>query len=189
VKRSVAQTYDGRNAPTEMYANLGALIKTLPEDGEIRVRYGIYTGSRTYGPMERMDVERRTVRVPCWIYAVKFDSAGERNERDIQILLGSSNDTSRAKYLIAEIPGPVENGLNEGIFERVRQQLGSLLPDQPLGSSFRRVTPQQVIVEGSLFFDGVRTLGRLDDPSGSMPSPATVWEIHPVTSIVAATAE
>jgi len=186
VKRSVAQTYDGRNAPVEMYANLGTLLNTLPEDGEIRVRYGIYNGERTYGPMERMDVERRAVRVPCWIYAVKLDSTGDQNERDIQILVGSSNDTSRARYLIAEIPAPFASGLNEDIFERVRQQLHDLLPDVALSSSFRRITPQQVILEGALFFDGVRTLGSLNDPSGNMPSPGTVWEIHPVTSIVAA---
>jgi hypothetical protein len=185
VKRSIALTSDGRNVPVENYASLTNLMKTLPDDGEVRVRYGIYNGSRTYGPVERMDVERRSVRVPCWIYAVRFDSTGDESERDIQLLVGTTNDSSRARYMIVEIPGP--NGINDELFDPPRRQLSALLQGYEMTSSFRRVQPRQAVVEGSLFFDGARSLERVNDPSGDLPIPSTVWEIHPVTSIMGAT--
>jgi hypothetical protein len=169
----------------EHFANLGTLMRSLPEDGEIRVRYGLYPDTKTYIPQERIDPERRNIRVPCWLYAVRFDTVGKESERDIQLLVGTSNDSSSARYMVAALPGILPNTPDVTLFEQTRNQLLGLLGDYEITTTFRRMTPRQVTVEGSLFFNAARTVSTLDDPSGKVLAPSTVWELHPVTSIMA----
>jgi hypothetical protein len=185
VSRSIAQTTSGRIAPVEHFASLNTLLRALPEDGEIRVRYGLYPDTKKYIPQERIDPERRNVRVPCWLYAVRYDTVGSASDRDIQLLVGTSNDTSSARFMIAALPGLIPNTPDVALFEQARNQLLALLGDYEITTTFRRMAPQQVTVEGSLFFNASRILSALDDPSGKALSPSTVWELHPVTAVMA----
>lgn len=159
-------------------------MRTLPEDGEIRVRNGIYSGPDAIAHEERLEEERRNVRVTCWLYAIRHDTTDIKREGDIQLVLGSTNDATTAAFLIAEIPAADPN-LTTGAdpFENTRRSLGILLPTYTITSEFRPMLPMSVTVEGSLFFDGQRSTESSGDTGPGWAKLTTVWEIHPLTAI------
>jgi hypothetical protein len=69
---------------------------------------------------------------------------------------------------------------------RARKQLVGLFPDHRLAETFYKPSrPIKVTVTGSLHFDGDHTAGGKDGPGPAGMKPATVWEIHPVSNLVA----
>jgi len=184
-KRSIAIGWKGATIPIEEFSDLASFMKSLPDDGEIRVRYGIYPGPRAFEPTSRFDRERRSIRVVCWLHGIRFDTTGDENERDLRLLIGSVQDTGAAVFMYAEIPGaaPWENEGNT--FESVRHQLAILVGVDTIPTGYTAIQPMQVTIEGSLFFDGRRDAGKRYDPGRERTDPLTVWEIHPVTSISA----
>lgn len=184
LKRSVAESSPGVPARPEVFTTLGGLMRTLPEDGEIRVRNGIYSGPDAIAHEERLEEERRNVRVTCWLYAIRHDTTDIKREGDIQLVLGSTNDATTAAFLIAEIPAADPN-LTTGAdpFENTRRSLGILLPTYTITSEFRPMLPMSVTVEGSLFFDGQRSTESSGDTGPGWAKLTTVWEIHPLTAI------
>lgn len=186
-KYSLARSASGGEVSAESFTSLDRLLDALPDDGEIRVRHGIYLG-KSRGPVSRFEEEQRTVRVSCWIHAVRFGTMADKNEEDIQLILGSSADSASARYLVAEIPGALTGSIDEPLFASARKQLTDMFPSTPISSRFQRVAPASVEIEGSLFFDGMRGVGRLSAWGADWARLSTVWEIHPVTSIAATVA-
>lgn len=182
-KRSLALGRNGTPVPMEEFSDLATFMGSLPDDGEIRVRYGIYPGARTIPLSSRFDRERRNIRVVCWLHSIRFDTTADENERDLQLLIGSTEDTNTAVFMYAEIPGPAPWESERNTFEAVRRQLAVLIGADSLLPEYTVRVPVQVTIEGALFFDGARDAGRRYDPGRRRTQPLTVWELHPVTAI------
>jgi len=181
----VATTSAGTVAPFEAFTTLGALLRTLPDQGEVRVRYGIYPGVQKNAPAQRFEQERRNVTVTCWLHAVRFDSAsGDENDRELQLLVATSADTVTATMMFARIPGPLR-GVGAKLqdeFTIAREQLADVVGERP-GPQLLWITPRQIVVEGGIFFNGLRDPGIRNDAQRNPARPLTVWEITPVVSV------
>jgi hypothetical protein len=167
----------------EIHGSLSSLMETLPDDAEYGARNGIFPGNGAYDPNTRLKGEQRNVRVNCWIHAIRYDSVSDPTERDIQILIGSSSDLSRSRLMIIEIPRARANGPDDPRFERARAEVARLIPAPAAFTGYHKTVARAAVVEGSLFFDGIHTPGSPSAPGPEWAKPATVWEIHPVTSI------
>lgn len=184
VRRRIAEESPGLAARTEIYPNLGMLLRSLPDDGEVRVRNGIYVGRNAYPHEDRLPEETRNVQVECWLHGVRQDTTNLKFEGNLELLVGTTDDPMTARFMIAEIPAGRDLPGEPGTFEPVRRQLRVMLGSYSIGREFKTMIPTHVIVEGSLFFDGWRTLAPPTNTTGpSAPRLATVWEIQPVVSI------
>ncbi|MBL7986658.1 MAG: hypothetical protein JNJ94_01180 [Chlorobi bacterium] len=185
VRRTVATTTAGTVAPFEAFPTLGGLLRTLPDQGEVRVRYGIYPGVKDHALAKRFDQERRNVTVTCWLHGVRYDSASaDDNDREVQLLIGTTADTATATIMFARIPGPLR-GVGAALqdeFTIAREQLADVVGERP-APQWRWITPRQVAVEGGLFFNGLRDPGIRNDAQRDPSRPLTVWEITPVISV------
>lgn len=184
VRRRVAEASPGLPARTEIYPNLGMLLRSLPDDGEVRVRNGIYVGRSAYAHEERLPEENRNVQVECWLHGVRQDTTNLKFEGNIELLLGTTDDPGTSRFMIAELPAGRDLPGEPGTFEPLRRRLHALLGSYPIRSEFRRMIPIRIVVEGSLFFDGWRGLTSSSSATGpSAPQPGTVWEIQPLVAI------
>lgn len=184
VRRHIAEESPGLAARTEIYPNLGMLLRSLPDDGEVRVRNGIYVGKNAYPHDERLPEETRNVQVDCWLHGIRQDTTNLKFEGNLELLVGTTDDPTTARFMIAEIPAGRDLPGEPGTFEPVRQQLRAMLGSYAIGREFKTMIPTRILVEGSLFFDGWRSLTSPTNTTGpSSPQLATVWEIQPVVSL------
>jgi hypothetical protein len=201
VKTSLART-GALLVPVEKFANLGALLASLPPDDYMQQKYKdlqtqLKQRTGDFGPPDRKPEELKSVEVMAWICAVKFEW-GKTGTNDFTVIL-SSNATAGAsaafmligvsglpvvKAATASNPRPTidTKSPDYAALLRARKQLVSLFPDHRLEETFYQPPrPIRVAVTGSMYFD---TRGRRDRaPDGMMP--ATVWEIHPVSNLFA----
>jgi hypothetical protein len=124
--------------------------------------------------MERTNEENRNVRVPVWIYAIKYES-----DQDWHVILGTDPSVSGPKtFFNAEISGvPANAAPSRATLLAVRESLDQILEnDLPSSSGYRKYDdPIPVLVEGSLFFDIDHQAGVVG-PTGMRPQ--TAWKIH-----------
>lgn len=186
VRRTVATTLAGTIAPFESFTTLGALLRTLPDQGEVRVRYGIYPGAKGNAPPKRFEQERRNVAVTCWLHGVRYDSASpDENDREVQLLIGTTADTATATMMFARIPGPLR-GVGVALqdeFTIAREQLADVIGGGSPLPQWQWIPPRQIVVEGGIFFNGLRDPGIRNDAQRDPARPLTVWEITPVISV------
>src|SRR5215468_8709425 len=112
VKTSLARS-GGRTVPVQNYADLGALLASLPPDKQMRQKYKDLHArspqtkgkqqSGDFGPQDRKPEELRNVQVSAWICAVKFEW-GKTGDNDFHVIL-SSNATAGAgaKFIGIEV--------------------------------------------------------------------------------------
>ena len=211
VKTSLARS-GGRTVPVQNYADLGALLASLPPDKQMRQKYKDLHArspqtkrkqqSGDFGPQDRKPEELRNVAVTAWICAVKYEW-GKTGDNDFHVIL-SSNATAGAgaEFITLEVsalpvvkaatktnPRPTINARSPDYptLLRARKQLVGLFLNHRLTETFYQ--PQQPIkvsVTGSLHFDGDHRAGAKGSPGPDGMKPATVWEIHPVSNLVAA---
>jgi hypothetical protein len=113
------------------------------------------------------------------LYATKKET-----DNDFHLLLGTDPSADNPRYMTAEISGlPRPDNAFSDVLRDARQQLKDFFGDSPLpGSRYVKFDPPvPVRVTGSLFFDIDHRPG---DVGTGRIRPDTVWEIHPVTSIV-----
>ncbi len=183
-RRSIAEERPGLAARVEVYPGLAMLLQSLPDDGEMRVRNGIYIGPNAYAHEERLPEEARHVQVDCWLHGVRQDTSNLRFEGTIELLLGTTSDPASSRFMIAEIPAGRDLPGEPGTFEMARNGLRALIGNYPIEREFRLMIPTSVVVEGSLFFDGWRgALAARQTTGSSAPQPITAWEIQPVVAI------
>jgi hypothetical protein len=128
--------------------------------------------------MVRAPEEQRNVRVPAWIYAIKYEA-----DQDWHVIIGTNPSGGTRTFFNAEVSGlPANAAAAFSTLKTVRQQLADILGDAlPAGASYRKLThPIPVVIEGSLFFDVDHPAGAVG-PTGMRPD--TAWEIHPVTKL------
>jgi hypothetical protein len=160
---------------TENFASVVPLLASIPADSLMLN----HTPQIQKNTNTRATEEERNVRVPAWIYAMKYEP-----DQDWHIIIGTDPSASGAKaFFNAEISGlPAATASSFGTLQAARNSLGTLLNNNLPGSAgFRKFnTPMPVTVEGSLFFD-------VDHPAGAVgPTnmrPTTAWEIHPITKL------
>jgi len=170
-------------ARLEIYPNLTLLLRSLPDDGDMRVRNGVYAGRNSYGYADRLPEEMRNVRVDCWLHGARQDTSDPRFEGNLELLLGTTDDPATCRFMIAEIPAGRDLPGEPGSFESVRQQVRALLGTYVIRSDFDAMIPTKIQVEGSLFFDGWRQSAMEQTTGPSAPRTATVWEIQPVVAV------
>lgn len=162
-------------APRKTFSDLAALVATLADDAAMVH----HTPDIERDTMTRAVEERRNVRVPAWIYAIKYES-----DQDWHVIVGTDPAAAGPRTLFnAEVSGlPPSSAVAFDRLHDVRQQLADLLGDAlPAGSSYHKLThPIGVVIEGSLFFDVDHAAGVVG-PAGLRPD--TAWEIHPVTKL------
>jgi len=158
------------------FADIEALAASLPSDAAM-VGHQPPIARDT---MTRVAEERRNVRVPAWIYAIKYEA-----DQDWHVILGTDPADRTPTFFNAEVSGlPARNTPAFKKLRKVRSDLATIFDfDLPGGSGyFAYAQPVPVVVEGSLFFD-------IDHPAGVVgPAgmrPATAWEIHPITKLSA----
>jgi hypothetical protein len=161
-------------APAESFADLGALLDSLPADAAMAKAPGMSQAEDS----RRLPQEERNVTVDAFIYA-----ASKETDNDYHLILGGNPSGMVIRYMNAEVSGLPASGPFLDTLKAARKQFtdpfGSLIP--PTG--YHRFNPPvPVKVSGSLFFD-VRHYPPGDvGPSGRKPK--TAWEIHPITNLV-----
>lgn len=137
--------------------------------------------------VERVEEEQSNVKVRGWLRAIKYEFADGSSEGDNDFHLIVSNyktQNAKQRFLNVEISGlPKTSGADKTVIRNTREQIADILGDVniPKGKYYKPASPIRVEIEGSLYFDGSHHPGQVG-PVGMRP--VTVWEIHPVTSIV-----
>jgi hypothetical protein len=170
-KTSIADT------EVEEFASLGALVHTLQSEDAMRNHDPEITEDET---MDRVDEERRNVRVPAFICAIKYEA-----DQDWHIIGAADADCDGPTFFNFEVSGlPKSSAASHDQLLDARNQLADLLDhDLPGPGTYRQYKetgPIPVIIQGSLFYDVDHVAGVVG-PQGMRPK--TSWEVHPVTSI------
>ncbi len=166
------------------YDNLGDLLIHLPNDIEMRNKYPDLKMHVHNFPEFRKTEELYNVEVTAWVHAVKYE--GGSGDRDFHIIIGNNPDTAFATFMNVEISGlPDSSSHNYKPLRDARKEFLELFSDYHFTTSFKRIDPPvKVTIKGSLFFDGDHNHSCGTCPGPSYAKPGTVWEIHPVYSIV-----
>ena len=165
------------------FDNLDKLLIYLPRDEFVRDKYPdlkIHSGD----PQRRKIEELHNVEVTCWVHAVKYE--GGNGDRDFHIIVGDLPDTADATFMNVEVSGlPPATSHNYQPLKEVRKEFLDLFEDYNFTTSFKRIDPpRKVKIKGSLFFDGGHNHSCGTCPGPSYAKPGTVWEIHPIYSII-----
>jgi hypothetical protein len=163
------------DAPMESFNDTNDLIATLPTHSKM-LEMGIDTDAGT----DRVDVEKRNVRVRAFLYAASIE-----NDNDFHLIIGRAPDKA-AKYMTAEISGLPPN--NSPFFDKLdeaRSAYFEFFGDGLPGTGYDFYDPPiEIEIEGSLFWDASHATGSRPGPTKLRPKMPVVWEIHPVTKIV-----
>ena len=188
VKTSIWRV-SGAVTPTVAFTDIPSLLASVPIDTAMRASHpeldmpaNSTADQKAAAPTTRFPEEQQNVSVPAYIWYV-----GKEADNDFHLILGSTADAT-ATYMNAEVSGLPPGGVDFDTLSQARAQLESLLGGRPDPSEgYRQLLPQlSVVVTGSLFFDGDHRPGEVG-PTGHQPK--TVWEIHPITNLQAATAQ
>lgn len=158
----------------EAFENIPALIASLQSDDEMRN----HTPSIQRDSNSRFNEEQRNVRVPAWIYAIKYEA-----DQDWHVIIGTDPSSSSKAFFNAEVSGlPPQSATAYDTLLEVRNQLAMILDnDLPQSGTYRKYSdPIPVIVEGSVFYDIDHAPGVVG-PTETRPK--TAWEIHPITKL------
>ena len=129
---------------------------------------------------DRVDEEKRNVRVKAFLYAASFE-----DDNDFHLIVGRDPSTA-AKYMTVEISGlPPDSANSFDKLNGARNAYFDFFGDGLPGTSYDFYDPPiQIEIEGSLFWDASHATGSRPGPSKLRPKMPVVWEIHPVTKIV-----
>jgi hypothetical protein len=172
-------------APPKSYANLHTLLVSLPKDSAMRAKYPALRQHVAKWPKTRLPEETRNVQIrSCWIVSAKHE-AGADGDRDFHVVI-SNSPTNFKEVMNAEVSAlPKPKNADSAQLRNLRAAFLGLATNPP-GSAFAHLNPpKHVLIEGSLYFDGDHNAGGDSDPGPARAKPKSVWEIHPVTRIVA----
>jgi hypothetical protein len=167
------------DAETEGFSDLNDLLSSLPaksvmtdHDPEIK----------TTATSNRVDEEKRNVRVSCFLYA-----ATQENDRDYHLILGRPPGATPEKYMTMELSGLPPKGFPAfAKLSAARRAFKQFFSDgqlpHPRGYDFYN-PPIPVVIEGSLFFDMTHAHGEGPGPKSLRPKMPVIWEVHPITKI------
>ncbi|HSQ54275.1 MAG TPA: hypothetical protein VLM40_00910 [Gemmata sp.] len=158
------------SAAVEEFADLRSLILSLPPDEEMTPLV------KKDWDFDRIEPERRNVRVTAYLFAVKKES-----DNDYHLLIDDDGDIEEGAKFNVEVAGIPDEGADRDAIRDVRDAFKAQFngnPPMQYKPFFN--PPKRVVIEGSLFFDRDHPAGAVG-PQGYRP--ASAWEIHPVKSI------
>jgi hypothetical protein len=166
------------DAPTENFTDLQKLIESLPTKKKMT---GHQPKIKTDAASNRVDLEKRNVRVRAFLYA-----ASREDDADYHLIIGRPRDKKPPMYMTIEISGlPPKSRKSFARLKGVRDAYKTFFSADLPGLSYDFYNPPIPIeVEGSLFFDMSHATGQGPGPQSLRKDIPTVWEIHPVTEIV-----
>jgi hypothetical protein len=121
------------------------------------------------------------VRVRAFLYA-----ASRENDNDFHLIIGRDPDLVPSLYMTMELSGlPPASSQHFTRLKAARAAYKAFFADDLPGASYDFFDPPIPIqIEGSLFFDMNHSTGGRPGPASLRPNMPTIWEIHPITSIV-----
>lgn len=171
-------------ATQENYNTLPQLLQTLTKDDDVGKKI------TTTGPTsKRIDLEKRNVTVQkAWLYTFC-----RQTDEDYHLIIGSSPDISKAKFLNIEISGlPKTPGTHYNKIVKARKQFFDFFGYGYNDCVVKSYTvkfknkPIPVSVSGSLFFDKLHYKQQGQIGPGwirEYGAKITYWEIHPISDI------
>ena len=187
--RKTSKTSIVRNKTTlkisspHIFANVGELLDFTLPDVDMKEKYSDLKVKTTN--KRRKTEELYNVEVVCWIHGVKYEG-GTDGDRDFHIIIGDDEDINEAKpFMNAEISGLPSSGKNLQPLHDVRKQFLDMFSSYNFNTEFEHIDPPvKVRLRGSLFFDGAHGHSCASCPGPSWAKPKTVWEIHPIYSVI-----
>jgi hypothetical protein len=159
----------------ETFAGLKPLFNPLPRDAKMSQHFPPLV-KKTGNTTPRIDLEKRNVRVPAWIYWVAKES-----DHDYHVVLGSTAElTSTTIFMNSEVSGLPEANPNKSPFPQRPAGIRATLANHENENGLF-VCPVAVIVIGSLLWDGEHRAPNAVGPEGLQPAKA--WEIHPIRQL------
>ncbi|MEY2489815.1 MAG: hypothetical protein QOC70_1757 [Verrucomicrobiota bacterium] len=169
VYRKTAKTSFSSGA-VKSVATLDSLLGPLPQDSTMSQQFPTLL---VKADTARIASEKRTVKVPAFIYWVASES-----DRDFHVILGSTAQlTSATIFMNSEVSGlpPAHPTLSP--FPQRRTDIRNILANhQNINGLFKPPVP--VFVTGSLLWDGEHRFPNNVGPESLRPTKA--WEIHPI---------
>ena len=176
--RRAAKLSVGTKAVEPTFTDLRALIATLPSKSAMVN----HTPPITTAPdSTRVKEEERNVRVVCWLYA-----ASREADNDYHLIVGRAPGQAPLTFMTVELSGlPPATAASFPAIKAARDSFNKFFGSNLPGSGFDFYpTPIPLMVTGSLFFDKTHATGTPPGPATLRPNIPTIWEIHPITSIV-----
>jgi hypothetical protein len=157
------------------FDGLKTLFNPLPSDAKMSQDFpGLVKKTGNTSP--RVDLEKRNVRVPGWIYWLAKES-----DRDYHVILGSTAQlTSATIFMNSEVSGLPETAPTKSPFPQRRAGIRAILAKHQNANGLF-VRPVSVTVTGSLLWDGEHRAPNTVGPEGLQPAKA--WEIHPIKQL------
>ncbi|HEX8173109.1 MAG TPA: hypothetical protein VF824_21425 [Thermoanaerobaculia bacterium] len=163
----------------EEFDDLTDLIDALTPDKKM-VNHKPKIGT---GPdQNRVDEEKRNVRVSCFLYA-----ASREDDNDFHLILGRDPKAKGKKvYMTMELSGlPPKSASSFKRLSAVRETFKDFFGSELPGTTYDFYDPPiPVLVEGSLFFDMTHAKGSHPGPKSLRDKIPTIWEVHPITEMV-----
>jgi hypothetical protein len=158
-------------------------LLALPEAPGVTENDGRYQNARITGPVGRLGLrEGQMVTTSGWLHLVAHPADGDYHLQ----LTGSPTEGDHC--LIVEIPDPdrVTDAQVRALASAAREwvRAHALGGDKPEKKGTELEQPIYVTVTGALFYDDAHVSEKPRGKRGEHA--ATLWEIHPVTSIAAA---
>jgi len=191
-KTSIVRTSAGEIAPSQKFSSLDAFMRSLPKDGSpttdafMRKKYPKLTvtpgdeAAAKAAPGARVPEERRNVEVVCWLCDAK-----KEGDDDFHIIIG--NAAKPTKFLNAEVSGlPPVGSPDRAQLIATRVEVQKLIGTIPSGGYLHKNPPMKVKIAGSILFDGDHSPGTIGPLTPVKHRPDTVWEIHPILSVLKA---
>ena len=165
------------DAGVEAFEDIKDLIETLPTEEDMISHQPPITTDAASG---RVDEENRNVQVRAFLYA-----ASREDDNDFHLIVGRATDRE-PMYMTIELSGlPPDDSEHFSRLKAARDAYTEFFGGDLPGASYEFPDPPiPVEVEGSLFFDMNHSSGSRPGPATLRPHMPTIWEIHPITSIV-----
>ena len=164
------------NAPMENFANVSALIASLPSVDSM-VQLNIPTDPTS----NRVQQEEHNVHVTGFLYA-----ASREADNDFHLVVGDDPNAATEEYMTMEVSGlPPSKQPSFQALNTARTSFKTFFGNANLpGAGYHFYQPPiPVVVEGSLFFDATHSTGQAPGPPSLKSRMPTIFEVHPVTSI------
>jgi hypothetical protein len=172
--RAVAKTSFAAGAARN-FTSIPALFGPLPTDAAMTQQFPALV-RRTGNTSPRVELEKRNVKVPAWIYWIARET-----DHDFHIILGSTSQFGTATvFMNSEVSGLPSDNPTRSPFPQRRTGIRAILANHENANGLF-VTPVPVTVTGSLFWDGEHRSPNTVGPEGLQPSKA--WEIHPIKQL------
>ncbi|MFN8471423.1 MAG: hypothetical protein U0822_04330 [Anaerolineae bacterium] len=166
------------NAPIEQFADVKALIASLPPDQQMAHHSPPITDTATSG---RVKEEKRSVHFRAWLYA-----ASKEADNDFHLIIGTDPTKSPPTVMNMELSGlPSSNSSSYPALKAARDAYKAFFGTHLPGTTYDFYNPPiPVEIEGSVFFDITHATGQKPGPATLRKYSPTIWEVHPITKIV-----